>query len=247
MKLFAVLAFLVIFSGGAATEVVRPKIAVLLFDSALPRQFEGLKEGMADIVTACFTAHAAHAEILDRSQLEGISAEATVNFDVKKIQLKSATHLLRGSLAPHDDGFAVTLMLYDLAAAQLVASADASGSTEEVAKTACNAVDALVGKFGALEAGHSGTAAPVTEENGRLMLEGMGYYYNGAFERALPAFLKLLKAEPENAAALYWLGKSYSGAGMKEEARIEFEKFAAKFPADARHAEVEGYLKGESK
>ena len=246
MRIFYVLALLLMCCGPVAAEEMRPRISILPFDSALSRQYDGLKDGMADILTACYTAYADRAEILDRSELEGITAETVQNFNVKNIKLKSATHLLRGSLAPHEDGLTITLMLYDLAAAKLVASADASGGKGDITRVACQAVGSLTEKLDSIKQETGGDATPDAEEHGKLMLEGMGFYYNGAYDKALPAYMKLLKEDPDNATALYWLGKSYRAAGMDDAAAIEFKKFAEKFPGDPRSMEIKSYL-GPSK
>lgn len=244
-RIFTILCIALCLSSPARAE--KPKIALLPFDIALPQRFETLKEGLPDIVTACFTAHAGAAEILDRAHIESITAEAVQNFDIKKVQLKSATHLLRGSLAPHDDGIVLTLMLYDLASSQLAASATATGGMNEIAATTCKGVAALAGKVAVLKPPRAGDVDREDEKNNRLMIEGLGYYYNGAYEQAFASFMKLAREAPENAAARYWLGKSYLGAEMIDAARIEFAKFEELFPDDPRRAEVAAWLEEDRK
>jgi tetratricopeptide (TPR) repeat protein len=236
-----------------AWAVVAPKpraashiaIVILPFDSALPKPFEALKAGMPDLVTACFTAYDGAAEILDRSALENISAEKTFTLepgDYKR--LKGATHVLRGSLAPQGNGFIANFMLYDAATAQLTASATVTGQSGGAAEAACDGVKQLAGKLGALTAAGS-TGNPVSSEQAlqsRFMIEGLGHYYNGDYDKAFPAFMKALKADPTNAAAQYWLARSYHEAGMEDQAHIEFRHFLEKFPKDARAAEVQKIL-----
>lgn len=251
--LFMFLACLAASPPARAGEAGRVKIAILPFDSSLASSYDALRDGMPDMLTACFTAHAEKAEILDRSALADIAAEATQNFDIRKIHLDAATHILRGSLVPEGDGFLLTLMLYDLHSAKLAASATAAGGDGEAPDVACRGVDALAQKLDGLE--KPGTGAAQTEEQkkearraakqGRLMMEGLGYYYNGAYEQAFPAFMKLLRDAPNNAGARYWLGMSYRAAGMEDSARIEFKKFTVQFPKDPRAAEVAAYLQGE--
>jgi TolA-binding protein len=247
MKKIAVLAVLAcLLAVPALAGGMRPKIAILAFDSSLDKKFATVVESMPDLLTACFTAQNVPADIVDRSALSAITAEQTANFDPSKFrEVEGATHLLRGSLAPHNGDVVITLMLYDLASTKLVASATASGGTGEMPETACTGVKGLGAKIPALKA----QAAPSQgqddkqAERSRLMMEGLGAYYNGAFEKAFPSFLKLMRDDPSDAAAAYWLGKSYQGAGMMDEARIEFTHFVANFPKDARTAEVEGILK----
>lgn len=244
MRIFALAGLMLALCGPAMAEGEPPRIAVLPFDSALGRAYDGYREALPDIVTACFTRIAPDVAILDRSAVESIAAEAANDFDLRKIKLQSATHLLRGSLAPHDDGMAVTLLVYDLARAKLVASGAASGQADAAA--VCRAVSSLAGPLRLAVGGVADAGGSVPDERGQLMFEGLGYYYSGAYEKAVPVFMKLAKAEPENALARYWLGKSYQQAGMADEARIEFETYLKQFPRDASRAEIEGYLKKET-
>lgn len=244
-RVFAILCLALCLSSPVRAE--KPKIALLPFDIALPQRFEALKDGMPDIVTACFTAHAGAAEILDRAHIESIAEEAVQNFDIQKIRLESATHLLRGSLAPHEDGIVLTLMLYDLASAQLAASATSTGGMNEIAVTTCKGVEQLAGKLAVLKPATAGDAAREEEKNNHLMIEGLGYYYNGAYEQSFASFMKLAREAPESASARYWLGKSYLGAQMTDEARIAFSRFAELFPDDPRHAEVAAWLEADRK
>jgi TolB-like protein len=229
----------------AQAAELRPKIAIMPFDNSLDRKFKALGDGMPDVLTACFTAEKVAADILDRGALPAIGAELTVNFDPSKIRkVEGVTHLLRGSLAPQDTGIIVTLMLYDLASTKLVASVTTSGDLD-IPALACAGVRQLGDKLAAL----SPVVAPekgmtdAEAERSRLMIEGLGFYYNGAYEEAFPPFMKVMRADPSNASAVYWLARSYQGAGMEEQARLEFARFLKDFPKDPRAAEVQGMLK----
>jgi len=70
------------------------------------------------------------------------------------------------------------------------------------------------------------------------MVQGLGFYYQGRYTKAFPEFMKILQKEPKNADARYWLGKSFAGAGLKEQARLEFQQFLAMFAKDSRAPEV---------
>ena len=232
-------------TAGQAADM-RPKIAILPFDNSLDKKFRALGEGMPDVMTACFTSENVPADILDRSALPAIGAEQTINFDASKFKkVEGVTHLLRGSLAPQDTGVIITLMLYDLASTKLVASASASGDLMDIPATACAGARQLGHKLLAL----SPAAAPEKgmddkqSEQSRLMIEGLGAYYNGTYEKAFPPFMKLMRGDPANASAVYWLAKSYQGAGMEEQARLELDRFLKDFPNDPRAGEIQGILK----
>ena len=245
-KHIALLSLFMLLALPALAGEVRPKIAILPFDSSLDRKFAAVSDGMPDLVTACFTTENVPADVVDRSALSAITAEQTANFDPSHFTtVKGATHLLHGTLAPQDDKVLVTLMLYDLASTKLVASGTASGGVGELPETACAGVRSLGEKIPALKV----EAAPTSglddkeAERSRLMMEGLGAYYNGAFEKALPSFLKLMRENPADAAAAWWLAKSYQGAGMTDEARIAFGKFIEEFPKDPRVADANAILK----
>ncbi len=225
----------------AAAGVMRPKIAILTFDSSLDKKFEPLAKGMPDVLTACFSSENIPADIVDRSAIPALMAEQTINMDASHVvKIEGATHLLRGTLAPQDSAVIVTLMLYDLASTKLVASATVTGGVGEIPETACAGVRQLGDKLPALKA----ETAPATgdddaqAEKSRLMIEGLGAYYNGAFEKAFPPFMKLIHEDPANASAVYWLAKSYDGADMMEQARLEYSRFMKEFPKDPRAGEV---------
>lgn len=223
-----------------------PKIAILPFDNSLDKKFRGLGDGMPDIMTACFTSKNVPADVLDRSALVAIGAEQTINFDVSKFKkVEGVTHLLRGSLAPQDTGAIITLMLYDLSSTKLVASTSASGDLSDIPATACTGARQLGEKLPALVSvtAREGGMDDEQAEQSRLMIEGLGYYYNGAYEKAFPPFMRLMRADPANASAVYWLAKSYQGAGMEEQAKLEFDRFLKNFPKDPRVAEVKDILK----
>ncbi|MEZ0262244.1 MAG: hypothetical protein ACAH80_14650 [Alphaproteobacteria bacterium] len=230
------------------------KVAVLPFDNALGPAFAELAAGMPDILTACLTPHSDAVQVLERGMLEGLTGEQALQYGTALAKgekparlagLAAASHILRGSLAPYGDGFTLSLMFYDLATQALVATAGAEGGTGEAAAVSCRAVEELVAKLAAVKTPE--VVAPVVPPNEAVewlaVTEAMGLYYNGAYEKATAAFLRLSKEKPEDGAMRYWLAMSYLGAGMKDLAEVEFRGFLEKFPRHVRGPEARGELK----
>jgi hypothetical protein len=252
MKLIA---FLLVLMAALPARAEDVKIAVLPFDNAAGPQMQALADGMPDIIAACLTPHSDRVTLLERGMLEGVTAEQAAQYGTALGRgetrtapggLAAATHILRGSLAPHDKGFTLTLMLYALSTQALVASANAAGGAGEAAAVSCGAADTLAAKIPGLS---TQPAVPVTgetadEEAGWFQVtEAMGFYYNGAYEKAVASFLKLSKERPSDGAMRFWLAKSYMGAGMDELAIAEFTAFVKEFPKHNRAPEARGEMK----
>jgi len=252
MRLTAFLFALLVVATPARAEAIR--IAVLPFNNALGPPMEELAQAMPDILTACLTPHSDAAQVLERGMLEGLTGEQALQYGtalakgekpLRLASLAAASHILRGSLAPYDEGFTLNLMLYDLSTQLLVASAGADGATGDAAAVSCRAADALAAKLPELKAPHAIASLQPPAEAAQWLevTEAMGFYYNGAFEKSVASFLKLSKEHPEDGAMRYWLAKSYLGAGMKDLAALEFRGFLEKFSRHVRAPEARGDLK----
>ena len=77
----------------------------------------------------------------------------------------------------------------------------------------------------------------------RHPIEGLGHYYNGDYARAFPAFLSILREQPNHAKAQYWLGRSFLAAGLPDLAKVQLQEFLREHPGNARIHEVKGPLK----
>ncbi len=76
-----------------------------------------------------------------------------------------------------------------------------------------------------------------------LMIHGLSSFHNGELHRAMTCFLKVLERDPSDAAAHFWLARSFLGAGLEVHAKIELEQFLVKFPRSDRVRKVKRLLK----
>jgi TolA-binding protein len=230
------------------------KIALLPFDNALGPKMAELAAAMPDILTACLTPHSDAVQVLERGMLEGLTGEQALQYGTALTKgekplrpggLAAASHILRGSLAPHDAGFSLNLMLYDLATQALVASAEAQGGPHDATDVSCRAAKRLVEKLPDLKNPDITTPTVPADEAGHWIevTEAMGFYYSGAFEKSIASFMRLAKEHPDDGAMRYWLAMSYLKAGMKDLAEVEFRLFLEKFPRHVRAPEARGELK----
>lgn len=252
MRLGVLLFALLLGATPARAEAI--KIAVLPFNNALGPQMEELAQAMPDILTACLTPHSDAAQVLERGMLEGLTGEQALQYGtalakgekpLRLASLAAASHILRGSLAPHDEGFTLNLMLYDLFTQALVASAGANGAMGDAAAVSCRAADALAEKLPEVKSPDPVAQLQPAGEAAQWMdvTEAMGFYYNGAFEKSVASFMRLSREHPADGAMRYWLAMSYLGAGMNDLAALEFRGFLEKFPRHVRGAEARGELK----
>lgn len=252
MRLIAFFFALLLCATPARAEAI--KIAVLPFDNALGPKMAEFAAGMPDILTACLTPHSDAVQVLERGMLEGLTGEQALQYGtalakgekpLRLAGLAAATHILRGSLASHDAGFTLNLMLYDLGTQLLVASAEAQGGQGEATDVSCRAAQRLVEKLPDLKNPEITTPTVPANEAGHWLevTEAMGFYYNGAFEKSVASFLRLSKEYPDDGAMRYWLAMSYLKADMKDLAEVEFRGFLEKFPRHVRGPEARGELK----
>ena len=76
-----------------------------------------------------------------------------------------------------------------------------------------------------------------------LMIHGLSSFHNGAFHRSMTCFFKVLERDSSDAAAHFWLARSFLGAGLEVHAKIELEQFLVKFPRSDRVRKVKRLLK----
>lgn len=212
-----------------------------------------LEDGMAELLTVCFSAYADHVAVVERNALDAVVREQSLSWERYVSQnslrdigkLANAGYILRGSFVDKDQGLQVQALLFDAATTQLVHTATGAGALGDLSTWLCkdiaHDVAAFLGKRTARSA-----SLPIAEQPQiqRFMIEGMGHYYNGDFARAFPAFLKVLRAQPTHADAQYWLGKSFYGAGMREMAKIQFEAYLQNHPDNSKAQQAKQLLAG---
>jgi TolA-binding protein len=79
-------------------------------------------------------------------------------------------------------------------------------------------------------------------ERSLLMIQGLGHFYSSQFNKAVPAFMKILAKHPDDALARYWLARSFYEAGLRQHAAIELQAFLNSSPNHVKAAEVRDLL-----
>ncbi len=225
----------------AAAEVPA-RVLILPFDNAtgLP-DLDGLASGAADLLTVCFSAHDATIEVVDRTALEPLLRERGMgwqgllsdNPSRGSLQLSGARYVIRGTLRGTEGRLVVSAFLHDLASTQLIRAQEASGPASSLPDLLCSDVAReLVRGIGVEESGHAALPADDTPWRSQLLILGIGHYYNGNYAEAFPAFLKLLRRDPKDGEAHFWLAQSFHKAGLSELAERQVNRFLASFPKD---------------
>ena len=230
-----------------------PRLIILPFENLTgQRSQDHLREGLADLLTSCLAAHAERVVVLDRSLLADLFAEESLLLEgllaeggrASDGRLEGASHLLLGSFG-QENGADLWLRgdLYDLQSTQLLFTARSEGSPEELSDSLCGELAPALAE-GLTEAARPAAALALDQDPtyNRLMILGLGHYYNGRLSEAFPAFLKILRDRPEDEAAHYWLARSFFEAELTGLAAVELENYIARHPQGARRAEVEALL-----
>jgi len=242
---------------GIATPSARAdepaSLVILPFDNATGRVAEDpLRDGVADLLTACIATFAEHIAVVDRGVLNdlietqrlartGLTRE---DFRQQAGRLTGASHLLAGSFARSPDGLRVQALLYDAATTQLVFSTDASGSAERLPELLCEHIaPAIAANLNESKGDQSLLTVDRDPVYNQLLITGLGNFYAGDLAAAFPAFMKILRDHPDDEAARYWLAKSFHEAEMPHFAVIEMNKYLNQHPDSPRRPEIEALLR----
>jgi TolA-binding protein len=82
------------------------------------------------------------------------------------------------------------------------------------------------------------------------MIQGLGYFYSAQYNKAVPAFMKVLAKHTDDASARYWLARSFYEGGLGQHAAIELRTFLRSFPDHVKAAgarELLGTLENEGR
>src|SRR3989338_2600156 len=223
-------------------------LLILPFKNATGRaELDSLKKGLPDLLAVSFTDHADKVIILERRKLEAIMAEQSLKWEnvmTQKAfqlgQLTQARYIVMGSLMDDHKGLRLQALLYETETTRLVKFFMVSGSVKQI-DALC---DKLVGDMirfvetadkAAQSETHRVELPPDPDpETSLLMAQGLSFYHQNEFAKAIPEFMKVLEKQPQHVDAKYGLVKSYVGAGLKEDAALEAKDFLRLFPNDPR-------------
>jgi len=227
-------------------------LIILPFDAATKSQAHlELREGIPDIFSSCFTAHSSSITLLDRSHLGAIINELGLNYDapmakesaVKIGHFSSARYIMTGSFMVNNGDLEIQALLYETETMRLVGTAESQGKLNDIIDNCAGFVRQILAKLdkGKKEFSPAKGNDTMPEVN-RNMIEGLGFFYNGEFWKAFPAFLKVLEKDPGHGLAKFWLGKSYFAAGMPDLARVSLDEFMVQFPKHGKLKEAKRLL-----
>lgn len=223
-------------------------ILVIPFDNATSRpDLDSLEEGMAELITVCLSAYPERVAIVDRGALDAAVREQSLGWqqyvDSRSLasigRMSRARFILRGSFTNNDGVLHVQALLFESDSTRLVHSAEARVPLTELASSVCNALGLSVASYVASSDESSPQLVAAEQPEVQLhLIEGLGHYYNGNYAGAFPAFLAILREQPDHAMAHYWLGMSFHQAGLESLARTEFHAFLQRFPDNDKASEV---------
>jgi tetratricopeptide (TPR) repeat protein len=246
--IFLAVAFLVM--GSAAARAADNTLVIAPFEGGgQDDKYQEFSEGIPELLKACLTPYSDSVVVLERTDLNKITDEQSLRFDGAMNQetvaslgrLYSAGLVLSGSyFVTPDNILHVQGGLFGAQEGVLRSSIESHGPVGNLVEI-CNSLAAEISR----DIGSGLPQPPATfsgSEVDHFFLDGLGYYYNGHYSKAISSFMKVLKRDQGNAEARFWLGRSYYESGLKESARIEFKKLLA-VPDFHRIEDVSLFLK----
>jgi len=231
----------------AQAKTVPKALLILPFDAPTNDvQHQPLSQGIPDLLMAYLAPYSEHMFLVDREHFHALVKESGLNFQgflkEKNLgqvgELVQAHFILRGSFVIQSKQISIQAFLVQTENTQLLKSFEQKGSIHDLVKL-CQALSKDIGAY---------FSAPLKslpplerdedpKRNVRLIY-GLGYYFNGQFHKAFPEFMKILKENPKDAEARFWLAKSFLEAGLKDHAQMEFQRFQKDFPVHGKMVEV---------
>ena len=142
-------------------------------------------------------------------------------------------------------GMRLQALLYETETTQLIKSFSVSGSVKQIDALCDKLVEDMIEFIETRNLADQSKIHPVAlpaDPNPQIslfMTQGLSFYYQNEFAKAISAFMKVLEKQPHHSDAKYGLVKSYFGAGLKEEAALEARDFLRLFPNDPRIREIQ--------
>ena len=232
-------------SGGSAPAT----LLLLPFDNATgdPR-LAALERGVPDLLGAVLSRHTGLVRVVEREQLDAIARERSLSWQQYVAQtslnrmgsLSQARYIARGSFTRTGDRLHVQALVYETETTRLVTSAEVHGDPA----TLVSVCEELADKIARGLPANAQLSLPVDDDAERnlLMVQGLGYFYSSQFNKAVPAFMKILAKHPDDALARYWLARSFYEAGLRQHAEIELRAFLSSSPDHVKAAEARDLL-----
>lgn len=233
----------------ASGESAPPTLLLLPFDNATgDARLGALERGVPDLLGAMLSRHSSLVRVVERERLDAIARERSLSWQQYVAQtslnrmgrLSQARYIARGSFTRTGDRLRIQAHVYETETTRLVASAEAHGDPAALVSVC----EELAGRIARALPTEAALALPVDDEPERslLMIQGLGYFYSAQFNKAVPAFMKILAKRPEDALARYWLARSFHEAGLRDHAVIELRAFLRSWPDHVKAAEARDLL-----
>jgi TolB-like protein len=226
-------------------------ILALPFENATADKIQdGLKNGIPDILTAFLSPYSDKIKCVDRRSLENIYQEQSLDlqgwiaqdYGFAMGKMLQAQYVMRGSYQKEKGQLSVSVFLYDTETTQLVKSFSADAQTQSLPRV-CEKLAHDISRYLKVSVKKIENL-PVDEDpvKSALLIEGLGFYYNGQYPSALAQFIKVVQMDENDESAAYWLAKTYQQSGRADHAVIEYESFLKRFPQSRKQEEVDNIL-----
>lgn len=141
-----------------------------------------------------------------------------------------ANTLIKGGFVKVNGSFKANVHVFDIATTQLQFSIEQSGAIENVDELASSMAQRIANKLLNATSAIQTTSIDTQPLINTHFMKGLGYYYNGLYDHAVAEFMQVLDLDPARSDARMWLGKSYSAAGERDHAQLEYARFLREFP-----------------
>jgi TolB-like protein len=233
----------------AAGAAAPPTMLLLPFDNATGDPVLAvLERGVPDLLGAMLARHPGLVRLVERERLDEIARERSLTWQQYVSQtplgrigtLSQARYITRGSFTRAGNRLVVQALVYETETTRLVTSAQGTGEAGALV-VVC---EELAGKIARALPAQIAAVLPADDDPERslLMIEGLGYFYSAQFNKAVPAFMKILARHPNDGSARYWLARSFTDAGLRQHAVIELREFLRSSPGHAKAAEAKRLL-----
>ena len=240
---------LVLSAGPAAAASAPPTMLLLPVDHATgDPALAALERGVPDLLGALLARHPGQVRLVERERLDDMARERSLTWQQYVSQtplrrigtLSQARYITRGSVTRAGNRLLVQALVYETETTRLVASAQSAGDAGALVAVC----EDLAGKIARALPAEAAAALPADDDPERslLMIEGLGYFYSAQFNKAVPAFMKILARHPGDGSARYWLARSFSEAGLRQHAVIELRAFLQSSPDHVKAAEARRLL-----
>jgi len=239
-----------------APENPSGKNATLMFlpfkEMSAKNSHSPLEKGIPDILMTCLSSRSDSFRVLDREYLGSLAQEQGLVFEaamsgeqVARIgRMVAAQYVFSGNFQINNEQIEIQVLTHETESTRMIGSLNLRVPMDSLSSVC----DVFARKL--LEQFKTNNNAPLLEldsekqpETSNHMIYGLGSYHNGEYWKAFPAFLKVLKKDPDHANARFWLGKSYLRAGMSDLARVSLNEFIRKYPKHSKWQEAQKLMK----